>query len=697
MPPQHSKQTRLNSGLATTSLRVFALTGLLVALHADCMALRVALAKDGLAPEREVLVDFYGDALPNGAVARMGTPRFRIGSKITTIAFSPDGKTLTAASDSSTPFVPIWDAKTGRVIRVLAAPSDRQPKEGEGEERDVAVARVGNLMATLYGDDTAQIWEPATGRLVREFQLLGDDHLFRIRVGVDGATLFSIGGKVALWNVRTGEVVRRFAVAAGVASPMQVALSRDGSLLAAAYGDQRIRLWDVASGKLVQEIGDSGLIFPNAFSPDGKSLTSVRRDGIIKTWGASNGNLLSSNALASGIIAGAICLSPDSTLVAAGCSDATIGLARVSTGAEVLRIRPEPREVPYALAFSPDAKTIASASGECAVVQLWDATTGKEISPYHRHNGRVYAVAFSPDDRSLASAGCDGSLRLWEVMTGRPIRAILDAPLRVRDAANEAAVQRTLLSRIGSLGSIAFGRDGTRVISVSDDGAVSLWDAAAKNEVRRIRHRVARPISAVGFDLAGKFVAAADENNTLRLWDAATGARIRRTETAHKGSIYAIAFSRDSELVASAGDGGIVMLWRTADLRLVRRFTASRDAILSLDVSPDGKTICMGGVESVLGIYDLAGGEIYRSQAFVKSEEHVIRRVAFSPDGRLIAWAGEDRIVRLLDAQKHLTIAELGGHQGDVNQVAFSRRSHLIASASDDGTILVWDVTRVFR
>ena len=147
--------------------------------------------------------------------------------------------------------------------------------------------------------------------------------------------------------------------------------------------------------------------------------------------------------------------------------------------------------MPYALAFSPDAKTIASASGERAVVQLWDATTGNEVSPYHRHNGRVYAVAFSPDDRSLASAGCDGSLRLWEAATGRPIRAILDAPLRVRDAANPAVVQRTLLSRIGPSGSIAFGRDGTRVISVSDDGAVSLWDAAGKNEVRRTRHRVA--------------------------------------------------------------------------------------------------------------------------------------------------------------------------------------------------------------
>ena len=228
MPQPHWNQARLSLGLASNSMRVFALAGLLVALHADCAALRVAQAKDGPAPEQDRLVDFYGDALPDGAVARMGTPRFWIGSAITTIAFSADGKTLTAASDSSTPSVPIWDAKTGRVIRALVAPSDLEPEEGG--VRDVAVAPVGNLLATLDGDDAARIWEPATGRLIREFHLLGDDHLFRIRVGSDGATLFSIGGEVALWNLKTGEAVRRFAVAAGVASPKQVALSPDGAL-----------------------------------------------------------------------------------------------------------------------------------------------------------------------------------------------------------------------------------------------------------------------------------------------------------------------------------------------------------------------------------------------------------------------------------------------------------------------------------
>ena len=174
-------------------------------------------------------------------------------------------------------------------------------------------------------------------------------------------------------------------------------------------------------------------------------------------------------------------------------SDATIRIVRVSSGEEVFQIRLEPQEVAHVLAFSPDAKTIASASGEGAVIQLWDATTGKEVSPYHRHNGRVYAIAFSPDDRSLASAGCDGSLRLWEATTGRPIRAILDSPLRVRDAANESAAQRILLRRIGPRGSIAFGREGIEVISVSDDGAVSLWDLAAQRDVHRVRHRVARP------------------------------------------------------------------------------------------------------------------------------------------------------------------------------------------------------------
>ena len=182
------------------------------------------------------------------------------------------------------------------------------------------------------------------------------------------------------------------------------------------------------------------------------------RDGTIKTWEVSTGNLLRTSASGLGKIAGGVSLSPGHTLAAAGASDATIRLVRVATGRELLRIQLEPPEIAHTIAFSPDAKAIASASGTDAVVQLWDANTGVEISRYPRHNGWVLSIAFSPDDKTLASAGTDGSLRLWDVATGKETRCILDAPLRLRDEPSPEVAARTALGRIGPRGSQPSGR-----------------------------------------------------------------------------------------------------------------------------------------------------------------------------------------------------------------------------------------------
>jgi WD40 repeat protein len=691
MSPFQRKQMAPFAGLQAGLARAFALTGLLIALQGVCWTLPFGSAQAGQVRGGAAQVDVYGDALPAGALARMGTLRFWIGPPITSIAFAPDGKTLAAAADYGSLSVPIWDANTGRVIRVLQGPSDVLPEDFM--VRDVAFAQADNLIATLNGDDTARVWEPTTGRTIRAFRLFGEDAPFRTCFGPDGKTLLSIGATVGLWDLRTGETTRRFEVPTAVLSRPSLALSPNGSIVAAAYDDQTIRLWDATTGKITRRLADPGLVCPNAFSADGRSLASVGRDGTIKTWEVSTGNLLRTSAFGSGKIAGGISLSPGHTLAAAGASDGTIRLVQVATGMELLRIQLEPREIAHTLAFSPDGKAIASASGTDAVVQLWDATSGREASPYPRHRGRVLSIAFSPDDRTLASAGTDGSLRLWDVATGKEIRRILDPPLRSRDEPSPEVAARTVLGRVGPRGSLVFGPGGEALITVTNDGTVSFWYPAATKDVRRTTHEGAGRINAVAFDPTGKLIAAAGPHNALMLWDVASGTEVRRTATGHKESIYAMAFSPDGGLIASAGDGGVVMLWTTSTLRPVRRFLGSRETILAVGFSRDGKMICAGGLDSVLSVWDLQGAEVQRSQASNQPEEHAIRAVSFSPDGNLIAWAGDDHLVRVWSTRKRTAVAEFRGHRGDVNQVAFSGNSHLLASASDDGTILVWDAS----
>ena len=221
MCPAHRKETALVSCLETGLMRVLALTGLLVALQGDYWSSPAGSAQARQAPEHGRRADVYGDPLPGGAVARMGTLRFWIGPPITSIAFAPDGKTLTAAADYGSLSVPIWEANTGRVIRVLHGPPDVLPEDFM--VRDVAFAHVGEPLATLNGDDTARIWAPNTGRTIRVFRMFGEDFPFRICFGRDGKTIFSIGATVGLWDLRTGETIRRFEAPAAVLLPLSLA------------------------------------------------------------------------------------------------------------------------------------------------------------------------------------------------------------------------------------------------------------------------------------------------------------------------------------------------------------------------------------------------------------------------------------------------------------------------------------------
>src|SRR5262249_39149895 len=140
---------------------------------------------------------------------------------------------------------------------------------------------------------------------------------------------------------------------------------------------------------------------------------------------------------------------------------------------------------------------------------------------------------------------------------------------------------------------------------------------------------------------------------------------------------------------------GSAKLWEAATLRLLDGFRAPQASLHCVAFSPDARTICVGGVDTVLRLWRPGEGEFQRSPGFQERELHAIRAVSVSPDGKRVAWGGDDRTVRIWDLDHAKEIAQLGGHQHAVVSLAFTRNSRLVASASGDGTVLLWDVTRL--
>jgi transcriptional regulator with XRE-family HTH domain/streptogramin lyase len=252
-----------------------------------------------------------------------------------------------------------------------------------------------------------------------------------------------------------------------------VAFSPDGKLLAAAYGDGYVRLWDPVTGQAVgsplpADTGPNGGVFGVAFSPDGKLLATADGDGTVRLWDPVTrqavGAALPADTSPGGYVL-AVAFSPDGKLLATAGVDSTVQLLDPAThravGAPFLAST-SPAGPAHGLAFSPDGKLLATADGD-GTVRLWNPDTGQAVGaalPAGTGSvGSVSGVAFSPDGKLLAAAYGDGYVRLWDPVTRQAVGAPLPA----------------YASQVVGVNAVAFSPDGKLLASASDDGTVRAW------------------------------------------------------------------------------------------------------------------------------------------------------------------------------------------------------------------------------
>ncbi|KJZ69366.1 hypothetical protein HIM_11248 [Hirsutella minnesotensis 3608] len=299
-----------------------------------------------------------------------------------------------------------------------------------------------------------------------------------------------------------------------------------------------------------------------------------------------------------------------------------------------------------AVAFSPDGKTLASASRD-RTVRLWDAATGAHRQTLEGHGDSVRAVAFSPDRKTFASASLDRTVRLWDAATG--------------------AHRQTLEGHGDSVRAVAFSPDRKTFASASLDRTVRLWDAATGAHQQTLEGH-GNAVTAVAFSPDGKTLASASHDRTVRLWDAATGAH-RQTLEGHGGWVMAVAFSPDGKTLASASHGSTVRLWDPATGAHRQTLRGHGNWVTAVAFSPDGKTLASASHDCTVRLWDAVTGAHRQT---LEGPGYAVTAVAFSPDGKTLASASGDCTVRLWDAATGTHRQTLEGHGDSVTAVAFS-------------------------
>jgi RNA polymerase sigma factor (sigma-70 family) len=395
-----------------------------------------------------------------------------------------------------------------------------------------------------------------------------------------------------------------------------VAFSPDGKALVSACFRRGLCVWDPATGKVLREIERVENSRALAVSPDGRLLAGARVADAIDLWDLRTGRRVQElPADLPGTMA--VAFSPDGRLLArAGWG--VIDLYDLAGGAKVRRLRGND-DVVWTVAFSPDGRTLASCSLD-TTVRLWDPATGQEKARLSRHKNPVHGLAFFPDGKMLASAAGGEAVRLWDVASGRELRT-LEPP----EVSGEG---------------LAVAPDGRLLATGHRDGQVRLWDPATGRELRR-RRAHAFTVSALTFSPDGKtLVSGSRSDSSIRLWDPATGQE-RLPFGGPRATIWPLRFTADGKSV----------VFNSLDAT-VRRWDWAADRETTLATWPDNRLEWSASAESPdgrvrayfadPGVYLWDGPAAREPRLLGKVPGGVIVRLAFSPDGALLAAGGQE-------------------------------------------------------
>jgi WD40 repeat protein/serine/threonine protein kinase len=444
----------------------------------------------------------------------------------------------------------------------------------------------------------------------------------------------SAEGAVKLWNPADGRVTFEFNTPPGSSTIM----SASGTRLAE-RDDEDVVVFDVKRGKLLRKIpvGKRNGHYGIQLSPDGARLlagSGEEKDRIIREW-------------------------------------------NIEDGQRVLEVTPPSDPAPIAaLAFRRDGQAIILGEDQHLVVR--DATTGAEKTRWPCQPLPVRALCV--DERRLATSDASGSLKLWDMESGK---LLWERPVG-----------------LGNLYQMAAHPSGGLLATCHQDRTVRVWNLETGNEWLTIRGHT-EPVTSLAFTNDGSMLVSGGLEETVKVWDTSalgdgTAPGTRRYRGPAPNALWALSsmsISRDGRWLAVCPVAGGLAIWDTvtAERNLVPGPVPTRAWVRRVALSPDGSRFASDGhPEFAVPIRSAKTGELLR---LCVGHQDALADVAFSPDGRLLASSSHDGTIRLWDAQTGQALRTFRRHRAF--KVAFGPDASRLASVAfgpDAALADLWDL-----
>ncbi len=487
-----------------------------------------------------------------------------------------------------------------------------------------------------------------------------------------------------------------------------IALAPNGTQFVTGGWNGSATVWDLESGQQLSQLKHEGLyIYAVDWSSDGKWIATGSNDtvnGYVQVWNAETGERVAQKFGNDTDEASSHTDAVLSVHFSKGSNggqkllttsyDNSARLWNVATGIQERRFLGHNWWV-WDAQFSPDEKKIVTASQDGTAI-VWDSQTGEPGAPFTGHHGPVYSAAFSSTGDAVVTGGYDKRVLVWRPSDVRPYDF-------TRLTSNSGSVVpppkfKSLDGHSGPVRTVAFSKDGSRIISGSQDNTIRFWDAEGGQLLKSFRGHDGA-VRTVAFAESDQVILSGSHDNSIRKWNISEYEEIRVLQgqvlEGHVDAILSAGFSPDGERIVTASRDRTARTWETFTGQPLNVFAEGHSFLAtSAAFLPGGKRLATGAVDNTVRIWDVdSGTQLARL-------EHTGRAATLtvSNDGKWVITGGDDKSAKMWNAETGELLSVFKGdkdsraHNNEVTAVAISEDDQRLLTGDSSGRVFIWDI-----